>query len=388
MLNLGIVVLLVLLIGSITSILSKKFNIAYAKLLIVVGLIISIAYQALGRPLAEPTGELIISVILPPLIFQAALTMNYSVFKKVQRPVILLAIVGVAVSAIVCSLIVTSLTGLSFFAALAFGVIIAPTDAAAVISTLKRVKTPKELSTIIEGEALLNDATTLVLFSAVSALTLNPIFNVVGVAIQFGGGAIVGLAIAFLATRLAPLLTDRNAHVMVTISEAYGSYILASTLGFSGIVAVAILGLYMARYYQQTSPGDSNNDLVIGFWDVAAFIANTLAFIFIGLAAEVPYLLQYAPLIVVAFAAVLLARYISVEAVLVPASKLVGKIPRTWRNVTTLGGIRGAVSAALALALPEFPFKNVIVAITFGVILLSLLLQTQLLSYYAKKVLR
>ena len=143
----------------------------------------------------------------------------------------------------------------------------------------------------------------------------------------------------------------------------------------------------MARYYQQTSPGDSSNDLVIGFWDVAAFIANTVAFLFIGFAAEIPYLLQYAPLIVVAFAAVLLARYISVEAVLVPTSKLIGKIPRTWRNVTTLGGIRGAVSAALALALPEFPFKNVIVAITFGVILLSLLVQTQLLSYYAKKVL-
>jgi len=90
MLNLGIVVLLVLLIGSVISILSKRFNISYAKLLIVVGLLISIVYYALGRPPAEPTGELIISIILPPLIFQAALTINYSVFKKVQRPVILL----------------------------------------------------------------------------------------------------------------------------------------------------------------------------------------------------------------------------------------------------------------------------------------------------------
>ena len=124
---------------------------------------------------------------------------------------------------------------------------------------------------------------------------------------------------------------------------------------------------------------------MIGFWDVASLIANTAAFTFIGLTAEVPYLLQYAPLIVLAFAAVLVARYISVEAVLVPAARFIGKIPRTWRNITTLGGIRGAVSAALALALPEFQFKKVIVAITFGVILLSLLVQTWILSYYSRK---
>lgn len=381
----GTVVLLILLIGSVTSILSKRFNIAYAKLLVLVGLIIAVAYHALGRPGQEASGELVINVILPPLIFQAALTMNYSVFKKVQRPVILLAILGVAVSAIACSLIVDSLTALPFFAAFAFGVIIAPTDAASVISTLKQLKAPKELNTIIEGEALLNDATTLALFSAVSTLTISPLLNLAEIAIQFGGGLIVGGVIAFIANRLAPLLTDKNAQVMVTISEAYGSYMLAAALGFSGIVAVAVLGLYMGRYCQHSSPDESGNDVMIGFWDVASFIANTVAFIFIGLAVDVTYLLQYAPLILLAFAAVLVARYISVEVVLVPAARFIGKIPRTWRNITTLGGIRGAVSAALALALPEFPFKKVIVAITFGVIILSLLLQTWLLSYYSKK---
>jgi CPA1 family monovalent cation:H+ antiporter len=382
----GVFALLILLIGSITAVLSKRFKIAYAKLLVIIGLAISVAYHLLGRPTTEVSGSLIINVILPPLIFQAALTMNYAVFKKVRKPVILLAIVGVAVSAITCSLVVSALTGLSLFAALAFGVIIAPTDAAAVISTLKHLKAPKELSTIIEGEALLNDATTLALFSAVSALTLSPLLNVVEIAVEFGGGLIVGLVIAFLANRLTPLLPDRNVQVMVTISEAYGSYILADALGFSGIVAVAVLGLYIGRYYQEKNLNNSNSDFVIGFWDVASLIANTVAFIFIGLAAEIPYLLQYAPLIVVAFAAVLAARYVSVEAVLVLPSRFIGKIPRTWRNITSLGGIRGAVSAALALALPDFPFKKVIVVITFGVILLSLLLQTWLLSFYSKRV--
>jgi CPA1 family monovalent cation:H+ antiporter len=381
----GVLALLILLIGSITAILSKRFKIAYAKLLVIIGLAISLAYHMLGRPATEVSGSLIINVILPPLVFQAAMTMDYVVFKKVRKPVILLAVVGVAVSAIACSLVVSALTSLSLFAALAFGVIIAPTDAAAVISTLKRLKAPKELTTIIEGEALLNDATTLALFSAVSALTLNPFRSVVEIGVEFGGGLIVGLVIAFLANRLAPLLPHRNVQVMVTISEAYGSYMLADALGFSGIVAVAVLGLYIGRYYQEKDLGNSNSDFVIGFWDVASLIANTVAFIFIGLATEIPYLLQYAGLIVVAFAAVLVARYVSVEAVLVLPSRFIGKIPRTWRNITSLGGIRGAVSAALALALPDFPFKKVIVVITFGVILLSLLLQTWLLSFYSKR---
>jgi CPA1 family monovalent cation:H+ antiporter len=385
---LGIAALLILFIGAVTSIVSKKFKIAYTKLLVIVGLLISVAYGVLGGAPRELTGELIISVVLPPLIFQAALTMNYAVFKKVQRAVILLAVVGVAISAIVCSLILSSLAGLPLIAALAFGVIIAPTDAASVIDTLKRVKAPKELATIIEGEALLNDATTLVLFSAVSALTLNPIFNAFNVAIEFVGGAIVGLILALITTKLLPSLDDKNAQVIVTISAAYGSYILAGALNLSGIVAVAVLGLYIGRYYQQTSPQESKNDLMLGFWDVAAFIANTFAFIFIGLASQVPYLLRYAPLIVLSFAAVLAARYVSVESVLAPASRLIGSIPRPWRNTVCLGGIRGAVSAALALALPESPFKSIIVAVTLGVVFLSLLVQTRALSYYVSKALR
>jgi len=387
-LNIGFVALLILFVGATVSILSTKLKVAYTTLLVLVGLVVSIVYHAASTPAVEPTGELIISVVLPPLIFQAGLTMHYAVFRKVQGAVVLLAVVGVVVSVIVCSLIVGFLTPLSLIAALAFGVIISPTDAAAVIDTLKKVKAPKELGTIIEGEALLNDATALALFSAVSALTLNPLTNAIDILVKFGGGAIVGLALAFISTKLIAGLSDKNAQVMISIGVAYGSFMLASVLGFSGIVAVAVLGLYIGRYYQTTESEESQNGLMIGFWNVAAFIANTAAFTFIGLACDAQYLLQYGPLIVLSFLAVLVARYVSIEAVLVPARKFAGAIPRSWRNIASLAGIRGAVSAALALSLPEFPFKGVIVAVTFGVVLLSLLVQTRLLSYYVGKVLK
>lgn len=383
--NLETFILLVLFIGSVTSIISRKFDVAYTKLLVIIGLLISLIYHALGRPMGEPTGELIISIVLPALVFQAALAMNYAVFKKVQRPVILLAVASVAVSAILCSVIIGSLTRLSLFAALAFGVIISPTDTASVIDTLKRAKPPKELATIIEGESLLNDATALALFSAVSALALNPLTGAVDLLTKFAGGVIVGLALGFVSRKLIALITEKSAQVMITISVAYGSYILASTLSLSGIVAVAVLGLYIGRYYQEESSDNSQNELMLGFWDVAAFLANTAAFMFIGVASQMSQIIEYAPLIVVCFVAVLVARYLSVQLVLVPASRFVGSIPRSWRNVISLGGIRGAVSAALALALPDFPFKSVIVAVTFGVILLSLLLQTHLFSRYVSR---
>ena len=175
---------------------------------------------------------------------------------------------------------------------------------------------------------------------------------------------------------------------MITISLAYGSYVLASTLGLSGIVAVAVLGLYIGEYYKATRREELREDMMLSFWNLAAFVANTAAFMFIGLASNIFSLLQFAPLIILSFAATLVARYVSIQAVIVPASRLTGAIPQSWRNVICLGGIRGAVSAAMALALPEFPFKNTVVTVTFGVIFLSLLVQTWLFAFYTKKALR
>jgi Na+:H+ antiporter len=382
-LDVGITVLVVLFVCSITSILSTKFKIAYSKLLVVSGALLSFAYLALQIPPRELTGELILSAVLPPLIFQAALTIDYKMFRKVQKIVLVLAIVSVAVSAIVSSFILV-IVGVPFMMALAFGVIISPTDAAAVIDTLKQLRAPKQLETILNGEALLNDATALALFSGVIAMTLNPVHYGVGILTKFVGGAIVGLVLGYGANKLMPVLR-RDVQVMITISMSYGSFILANAFGFSGIVAVAVLGLYVGRYFQKTKPGKARNELMLGFWNVAAFLAESVAFISIGLTLNPLEIVRYAPLVVIAFAAVLAARYVSVEALLVPLSRLVGPVPRSWRNVISLAGIRGAVSAALALSLPDFPFKSEVVAVTFGVILLSLLVQTKLLSHYARR---
>ena len=386
--DLGLI-LLALFACAITSILSDRLKISflsYSKLLIVIGVLISIVHFVFQLPIKEFTGEFFLTLILPPLVFQAALTIDYEIFRKVQKIVLVLAIVSVAVSAIVSSLILI-VVGVPFFAALAFGVIISPTDAVAVIDTLKQLKPPKRLAAIIEGETLLNDATALALFSGVAALALNPITYAMDTVTKFVGGAVVGLVLGYLANKLMPLL-KKDAQVMFTISISYGSFILAEEFHFSGIVAVAILGLYVGRCLQKTQSKETRNELLLSFWNEAAFLANSIAFIAIGWALNPLDIVRYAPLIVFSSAAVLVARYVSVEALLAPLSKLIGPVPRSWRNVTTLAGVRGAVSAALALSLPpEFPYKSAIVTVTFGVILISLLVQTKALSRYASRAL-
>lgn len=384
--DIGASALLILVIGAFTSALAKRLRLGYAELLVIFSIIIALTLHTLGVQARDLTGQVIISVILPPLVFQAALVMDHSIFRKVQRTVILLALVGVAIAAVVCSLLVVFFTPLTFIAALAFGVIISPTDAAAVVDTLKQVKAPKELATIIEGESLLNDATALALFSAVSTLTLSPILNIVEMGTDFIVGAVVGFTLALATNKLMEAIHDINAQVMVTVASVYGSYLLADALNASGIVAVAILGITVGRRHSKAE-NHPRESVLTSFWNVTAFIATTVAFVFIGLASEVPQLLRYMPLILLCFLAALAARYISIQAVLISASRMIGPISSSWRNTTTLAGIRGAVSVALALSLPEFPFKGTIVAITLGVVLLSLLLQTRILAYYVRRTL-
>lgn len=384
--DLEVTVLLVLFVCSITSILSDRLKISYSKLLVIIGAIISIPeFSPFHLRTGALTGGIFLSIILPPLVFQAALSIDYETFKKVTKPVLLLAIGGVAVLAVVCTLILMAV-GIPFVEALAFGVIISPTDAVAVLDTLKQLKPPKQLATIIEGEALFNDATALALVSGVAALSLNPVTYATDTVTKFVGGAVVGLVLGYLANKLMPV-SGKDTRVMISISIAYGSFLLAETFHFSGIVAVAILGLYVGRYFQKTRGEEAQKGAMMSFWDVAAFLANSVAFILIGLALDPVEIVNHGPLIIFCFAAMLVARYVSVKALLVPLSRVVGSVPRSWRNVTSLAGIRGAVSAALVLSLPpNFPYKSEILAITFGVILLSLLVQTKLLSHYAGRV--
>jgi len=165
------------------------------------------------------------------------------------------------------------------------------------------------------------------------------------------------------------------------MAVAYGAYATAQALEFSGVVAVAITGLLMSRTFQMNA---ESTERLSFFWEIAAFMANAAAFLFLGLVADISMVLKYAALIAACFVVVLAARFASVYSVFGLASRIEEKTPQRWQLITALGGMRGAISVALALALPAGFSRDLIVTLTFGVALISLLVQGSVLQTYVR----
>src|SRR2546422_8715290 len=177
----------------------------------------------------------------------------------------------------------------------------------------------------------------------------------------FGGGGIVGLLVALGAHFLSRLVTDPMSETMITITTVYGSYTVASALGFSGIVAVAIAGRCYGNSNVRTWGLPQTTRTVRNFWRITAFIANSLAFLYIGLSTDLARIQADLLPIGLAFTAVTIARFSSVYPLL-GTSKINGEpIPRAWKNVAMLGGMRGSLSIALVASLPAtIPSRDVI----------------------------
>lgn len=208
-------------------------------------------------------------------------------------------------------------------------------------------------------------------------------------AVVFFGGAIIGLAIAAATHRLHALMNDPFSETALTVATVFGSVVAANSLGLSGLVAVAVAGLYFGNITvkQEAYMSLKVRTSVFNFWEMIAFFANSAAFLYLGINMNIVNIGQNFLLIVLSFAAVLAARVASTYPLLAATNRFTKeKIPRTWRHVVVLGGMRGALSVALVASLPESAFKNTIATITFGVVLTSLIIQYIGLARYVKKV--
>jgi CPA1 family monovalent cation:H+ antiporter len=166
----------------------------------------------------------------------------------------------------------------------------------------------------------------------------------------------------------------------------YGSYVFAETLGMSGLIAVPIAGLYMGNRTMRTAMSEETRTTMTKFWEIVTFMATSFAFLLLGLKVDFSLLVSFFPLIVAAFLVILIARLVSVYPIVWFTQLLGERIPTSWTKVLAVAGLRGAVSVALALSLPEGKFKDAIVAMTFGVALLSLVVQAEILQAYLKRV--
>ena len=405
------------------ALVSSRIKVPYTMVLVAFG--IAISFISFGGLLnIENTGKfridprLIINLIVPPLIFEAMMKVNYKEFKAVRISSIFLATVGVVLATIVAGTLLTYAAGLNFIIAFTFAALIAPTDPAIVIEIFKRVRVPKQLSTLMEFEASFNDATGLIIFSSVVTLVFvgssstidNPLsssssstntnfsvlshFNLIvsqteHFAIVFLGGGAVGLGIAAATHRLHALMNDPFSETALTVATVFGSVTAANSLGLSGLVAVAVAGLYFGnRTVRQEAYMSLKTRLsVFNFWEIIAFFANSIAFLYLGVSMNIVNIAKDLPLIALSFVAVFVARIGSTYPILAAVNRFTKeKIPMVWRHIVVLGGMRGAISVALVASLPENKFKDTISTITFGVVLSSLIVQYIGLTKYVNKV--
>lgn len=382
-----------LVVAILASIISRRINIPYTQFLVILGIALASlsASSLFGVDLIFNSlvgGGYFLALVLPPLLFEAMMNLRSSELRAVIRPGLALATVGVVIATLVGGLLLWSLAGLPVSTSFLFGALIAPTDTATVIEIFRRVRVPSRLAALLETEAGFNDATGIVVFSVVlESLTISQP-SLVSAATEFvvllGGGAVIGLAVAFGGELLSSFVDDPNSETIITIVTVYGSYSLAAYLGVSGLVAVVVAGLYFGNLTMHTTLSERSRATVRSFWETMTFIANSVAFLFIGLSTDVLQLATGAVAILVAYLAVSLARAAAVYPILAVFSGTSEKIPSSWRNVAMLGGMRGALSIVLLASIPaSVAARDTIVTMVLGVAFISITLQGPMLFRYA-----
>jgi CPA1 family monovalent cation:H+ antiporter len=382
-----------LVLTVVVSIISRRTRIPYTVMLVVLGIALATfsASSIFGVDLIFNNlvgGGYFVALILPPLLFEAMMNIRSTELRSIINPALALATFGVVISTVVAGLALWTLAAVPLSAAFIFGALIAPTDTATVLEIFRRVKVPAKLSALLETEAGLNDATGIVVFSVVLASVTvsrpSPFAATGQFALLLGGGAAVGLVVAFGSEVLSSLIDDSLSETIITVICVYGSYSLATYLGVSGLIAVVVAGLYFGNLTMQTTMVQKARGTVKSFWQIIAFVANSVAFLFIGLSTDVTQLVAGALAIGVAFLAVNLARAASVYPILAIFSATKSKIPMSWRNTAMLGGMKGALSIVLLASIPSsVEQRDTITTMVLGVAFLSITLQGSLLFRYA-----
>ena len=342
---------------------------------IVIGLIPGIRLPPIGP-------DLILLAFVPGLVFEAALALDLEEIWRRVIPIGLLATLGVLLTVVGIGALAHFGLGLDWASGVLLGSIVAATDPIAVVSLLRQVRAPIGLDAILEGESLFNDGTGVAVFSAVlgTILTGHPSFADGALRLVFvtGVGVAIGLGAGALGVLLLRRVGEAELEILITLVVAYGAYLAADVVHASGVVYVVAAGIVVARYGSRT--GRLKGTQLVGFWNLFAFILNAILFLVVGLALPTTRLISVAGLALGAYLIMFAARALPVYALLGLADFRGSSIPWSWRHMTFWGGIRGALSVALALSVAGYPQVNPLVSVlAYGMVVLSLLIQGGLL---------
>lgn len=367
-----------LTVATLPQVVSWLRRIPYTLLLVVAGL----ALALVDVRLVNLSPGLILSIFLPPLLFEAAWNLKWRSLQRDLFPICLYASLGIVITIAGIAYGLHWSLGLSLTTALLIGASLSATDPVSVTALFRELGVDKRLTTLMEGESLFNDGMAVVAFGVLvglplgtSELGLQPLalelIQVLGVGLGVGG--LFGFGISYLTQRFDLPLVEQS----LTLVSAYGAYLVTEQLGGSGVIAVVITGLILGNFGSTIGMNPRTRIIVSEFWEFLAFFVNSIIFLLIGDQVRFAALGENLPTIAAAIVALLATRAVSVYALSGVSNAIAGsKIPVSGQTVLWWGGLRGSVSIALALSVPVvLEQREDIVAIVFGVVLFTLLVQ-------------
>ena len=368
---------LILLVGAVVAIIARRLRIPYTVGLVVAGIILAFVPMTLQVPFNK---ELLFKVLLPPLIFEAALYIRWSELKKDLFPVATFATVGVMLSAALTAVVMHYVAGWYWPMSVLFGVLIAATDPISVIATFKEAGVQGRLRMLVEAESLFNDSTAAVAFTVALAFAMGAAMSpeaVIGsLVLSIAGGIGIGLLVGGGCLLISGRTRDHLVEIALTSFAAFGSFWVAEQFHWSGVLATMSAGLLVGNTSALGFISDKGEESIESFWEFAAFVVNTLIFIILGINEAYQDFGRSAATIAIAIFAVILARALAIY----PLSFLFGftrwKFEGAHQHIMFWGGLRGALALALALGIPvSFPYRSEILTATFGVVAFSVFAQ-------------
>ena len=380
------------------SVVARWVGKPYPILLVIGGLVLGFFP---GLPDVHLDPDMVLLVFLPPLLYGAAIFTSLRELIGSWRPIALLSIGLVILTTCAVAVVAHALIpSMPWAAAFVLGAVVAPTDALAATSITRKLGVPRRIVTVIEGESLMNDGTALTLYSVGVTAVVTGSFSAAHAGFDFvgdvAGGVLAGLAVGWLASAVRGWLDDPPVEVTISLATGYAAYLPAEALGLSGILAAVTSGIYLAWKAPVIASPDTRLR-AYAVWEIVTFLLNAFLFILIGL--QLPVVLDglqsRSASELVGYAAAVIAAVVGIRMLwgftvvylvraLDPRLRD-GRLPRsTWqgRTVIAWAGMRGAVSLAAALALPltthagaPFPARDLIIFLSFAVILFTLVVQ-------------
>ncbi len=341
--------------------------------------------------------EVLLDMMLSFMLFAGALHTNVQRLKELARPVLGFAVISTLISTFLVGVLMYFILGLlglhiPFIYALLFGALISPTDPIAVLGILKKAKINKKVETLIVGESLFNDGVGVVIFLTILNIAKKGMknFDLVQVlelfSIEVFGGIILGLAIGWITYQMMKAIDSFDVEVLVTLAAVMGGTLLAHKLHVSAPLAMVTAGLMIGTdRVRQNAMSEITEAYVDKFWELIDVILNIVLFVMIGMELLIiEFKAEYLVAGIIGILIVLISRYLALKPLLKYFERKVKFIPHT-DFIMTWGGLRGGISIALALSIPPNPYKELILLITYVIVIFSILIQGLSLEKLVRK---